>query len=149
MSTVPYPEIASPRRGLNGPAGRAMRQLRREGLRQFAAEVGITPGYLSKIEKGQQQPSEDVQRAIATRLGVDVSEITQVVGAHDIVRAFGRPVEHWNGARLERLNFRAVVVLDDGSEVECEHEGGHSRDGVRECVFRLIDRLEREGVTAA
>jgi len=151
MSTTTTPEAAQERRVLNGPAVRAIRQLRGISLRVLAEQAGITAGYLSKIEQGRQQPRDEVADAIAAALDLDVTEVTHVVRTHpthEVVRAFGRPVEFWNGPRLERVAYRAVVVLDDGAEVECDHEAGHTRNGVRECAFRLIDHLKAEGVAS-
>lgn len=64
------------RRLLHGPAVRAIREAL--GIRHgvFAIDVGITPGYLTNIEKGRKQPSDAVTAAIALRLGVSLDEIT-------------------------------------------------------------------------
>jgi transcriptional regulator with XRE-family HTH domain len=65
----------------HGPAIRAIREALgiKHGL--FAIDCGITPGYLSNIEKGAKQPSESVITAIAARLGVSKDSITYVVTA--------------------------------------------------------------------
>lgn len=63
-------------RVIHGPACRAIREAL--GIRHgvFAIDVGITPGYLTNIEKGRKQPSDAVAAAIAQRLGVTLDEIT-------------------------------------------------------------------------
>lgn len=66
----------------HGPAIRAIREAL--GIRHgvFARDVGVSPGYLTNIEKGARQPSEAVVTAIAKRLGVTKDEITYVVTSH-------------------------------------------------------------------
>ena len=63
-------------RKILGPAVKAIREAL--GIRHgvFAIDCGITPGYLTNIEKGRKQPSDEVAAAIARRLGVALDEIT-------------------------------------------------------------------------
>lgn len=63
-------------RTLHGPAVRAIREALGIKHGRFALDVGITPGYLSNVEKGRKQPSDAVAAAIAKRLGVTIDEIT-------------------------------------------------------------------------
>lgn len=70
--------------------GKAIRAIREAlGIRhgRFAVDVGITPGYLTNIEKGLKQPSDPVVKAIAARLGVTVDEITYQVEGVTKVKA--------------------------------------------------------------
>ncbi len=57
------------------PFGATVRQLREElgvSLRRFAARIGMSPAYLSKIERDEfAPPAEDKVRAIAEQLGQD------------------------------------------------------------------------------
>lgn len=64
---------------LHGPAVRAIRESLGIKHGVFAIAVGISPGYLTNVEKGKKQPSPSVVRAIADRLGRTVDEITYVV----------------------------------------------------------------------
>ncbi|GAA1716225.1 hypothetical protein GCM10009765_76200 [Fodinicola feengrottensis] len=59
-----------------GPAVRALREAL--GIRHgsFAESVGISPGYLTKIESGSQQPRPDIAVALARRLRVPLDAIT-------------------------------------------------------------------------
>lgn len=41
----------------------------------FAEKVGVTPQYLSKIERGNAKPSTDLLFKIADELGVDITLI--------------------------------------------------------------------------
>ena len=43
---------------------------------KFAVAVGISPGYLTNIEKAVKQPSDAVIAAMALRLGVTIDQIT-------------------------------------------------------------------------
>ncbi len=62
-------------------------------LRQVARRVGIEPSYLSKIERGQQQPpGEDTIRRLAADLGEDADSLLALAGKVstdliDIIRA--------------------------------------------------------------
>ena len=62
-------------------------------LRQVAGRIGIEPSYLSKIERGQQQPpGEDTIRRLAEDLGEDADALLALAGKVstdliDIIRA--------------------------------------------------------------
>ncbi len=50
-------------------------------LRQLASRVGIEPSYLSKIERGREQPpGEDTIRRIAEDLGEDADTLLALAG---------------------------------------------------------------------
>lgn len=60
--------------------GQAIRELRHErDLTQeaLAHSAGITVGHLSKIERGQSNPTWETAAAIATALGVSVAELAK------------------------------------------------------------------------
>lgn len=65
---------------------RRARERRREqdpvfSVRQVAGRVGIEPSYLSKIERGEQQPpSEETIRALARELGEDADVLLALGG---------------------------------------------------------------------
>lgn len=63
-------------RKVHGPAVRAIREALGIKHGVFAIDCGITPGYLTNIEKGRKQPSDSVAAALARRLGVTLDEIT-------------------------------------------------------------------------
>lgn len=65
----------------HGPAIRAIREALGIKHGKFAVECGISPGYLTNVEKGVKQPSEAVVSSIASRLGVTKDEITYVITA--------------------------------------------------------------------
>lgn len=64
--------------------GKSIRQWREEKeitLRKFAEMVGISPTYLSKIERGDfEPPAEDKIRAIAKALGKDEDTVLALAG---------------------------------------------------------------------
>ncbi|MFF2454093.1 helix-turn-helix domain-containing protein [Isoptericola sp. NPDC058082] len=66
---------------LHGPAVRALREALGIKHGVFAVEVGISPGYLTHVEKGAKQPSPAVVASIAKRLGVSIDQITYLVSA--------------------------------------------------------------------
>ena len=64
--------------------GTTVRRLREEkqiGLRRFAQMVGMSPTYLSKVERDEfAPPAEDKVRAIADALGQDADELLALAG---------------------------------------------------------------------
>lgn len=79
--------------------GRQLRTLRREQdatLTQTAERAGISPQYLSEIERGRKEPSSEMIAAVAGALGTTLLDLTARV-ARDLapvapVRSL-RPVE--------------------------------------------------------
>jgi len=64
---------------------RAQREKLREtdpafSLRQVAERVGLEPSYLSKIERGIEQPSEATLVALAKELEIDVDVLLAMAG---------------------------------------------------------------------
>jgi len=65
--------------------GEVLRQMREEkgvSLRKFAVKLGITPTYLSKIERLEitKAPSEDVIRLAASELETDFDDLMILAG---------------------------------------------------------------------
>lgn len=65
-------------RNTNGATVRALREAL--GIKQgaMAKDLGISWGYFANIESGAKQPSPQVVRNIAHRLGVSIDAITYV-----------------------------------------------------------------------
>ena len=64
--------------------GRRLRDLRRardERLADTAARAGMSPQYLSELERGRKDPSSEMLAAVAGALGVPVREVVR--RAHD------------------------------------------------------------------
>ena len=68
---------------------RARRLDRRETLTQTAARAGISPQYLSEIERGRKEPSSEMIAALAGALGQTLTDLTEQV-AEDLRRQQGR-----------------------------------------------------------
>ena len=64
-----------------GSRDRALREGKQIGLREFAEQIGISPTYLSKVERDQfPPPAEDVVVAMAQALGEDRDELLALAG---------------------------------------------------------------------
>ena len=62
--------------------GRTLRELRHEQgerLIETAARAGISPQYLSEVERGRKDPSSEMLAAIAGALGSDLIDLTRRV----------------------------------------------------------------------
>jgi transcriptional regulator with XRE-family HTH domain len=58
---------------------RALRQDQRETLGQTARRAGISPQYLSEIERGRKEPSSEMIAALAGALGTTLISLTEQV----------------------------------------------------------------------
>ena len=63
-----------------GEIVRRQRELAELSMRQFAAMAGISNPYLSQIERGLREPSEQVAAAIATVLKTSVDALYREAG---------------------------------------------------------------------
>src|SRR5215831_6364759 len=60
---------------------RALRLDQRETLSETAGRAGISPQYLSEVERGRKEPSSEMIAALAGALGTTLAELTgQVAG---------------------------------------------------------------------
>jgi transcriptional regulator with XRE-family HTH domain len=70
---------------------RYLRELRRLPLRQVATRVGISPAYLSKVERGLiRSPSPVHLNAISEILGADATQVLGLAGYLPRPAGFGR-----------------------------------------------------------
>jgi DNA-binding XRE family transcriptional regulator len=60
---------------------RVLRRERRRTLSETAAQAGISPQYLSEIERGRKEPSSEMIAAVAGALGTTLVELTSQVTA--------------------------------------------------------------------
>ena len=65
---------------------RALRLRQRETLTQTARRAGLSPQYLSEIERGRKEPSSEMIAALAGALGTTLAGLTEQV-AGDLRRA--------------------------------------------------------------
>lgn len=89
----PTPERRAPEplwREAIGTQLREERRLRAERIADVAARAGVSPQYLSEIERGRKDPSSEVLSAVAGALGLSVLDLTGRSIRH-LVRTSGRP----------------------------------------------------------
>jgi DNA-binding XRE family transcriptional regulator len=67
---------------------RALRQEQQETISQTAGRAGISPQYLSEIERGRKEPSSEMIAALAGALGTTLIGLTEQV-AGDLRRLPG------------------------------------------------------------
>jgi DNA-binding XRE family transcriptional regulator len=58
---------------------RVLRQEQQETLSEAAARAGISPQYLSEIERGRKEPSSEMIAALAGALGTTLIDLTEHV----------------------------------------------------------------------
>ena len=86
------PRVLEPRaleplwRKVLGSRLRALRTDRDETLAQTAERAGISPQYLSEVERGRKEPSSEMIAALAGALGVTVADL-MAGAAEDLRRA--------------------------------------------------------------
>jgi transcriptional regulator with XRE-family HTH domain len=71
---------------------RALRQDQRETLSETAGRAGISPQYLSEVERGRKEPSSEMIAALAGALGITLTELTEQL-AGDLRRQHGTVTE--------------------------------------------------------
>jgi transcriptional regulator with XRE-family HTH domain len=67
-----------------GDVIRAQRELQKVSLRQLAQMAGISNPYLSQIERGLRDPSEDVVSAIASTLDLSSKALYEAAGIQEL-----------------------------------------------------------------
>ncbi|VXB44536.1 helix-turn-helix transcriptional regulator [Aeromicrobium sp. 9AM] len=84
LHAVPTHRILDPEPLWREVLGQRLRELRRrrgETLTETAERAGISPQYLSEIERGLKDPSSEVLAAVAGALGATLIDVTsQVTG---------------------------------------------------------------------
>jgi transcriptional regulator with XRE-family HTH domain len=61
---------------------RALRVRRQETISETAARAGISPQYLSEIERGRKEPSSEMIAALAGALGTTLTGLTEQVAGN-------------------------------------------------------------------
>jgi DNA-binding XRE family transcriptional regulator len=89
---APQPQAPEPQEPLwREVLGRRLRMLRQdqdETLAETAGRAGISPQYLSEIERGRKEPSSEMIAALAGALGTTLTTLTEQV-AGDLRRHQG------------------------------------------------------------
>jgi transcriptional regulator with XRE-family HTH domain len=77
-------------REMLGPRLRSTREEQGERLVDVAEKAGISPQYLSEIERGRKEPSSEMIAAVTGALGLDLADL--LIGiASDVRRHRTRP----------------------------------------------------------
>ena len=77
-------------RDVLGPRLRTTREEQGERLVDVAEKAGISPQYLSEIERGRKEPSSEMIAAVTGALGLDLADL--LIGiASDVRRQRTRP----------------------------------------------------------
>jgi transcriptional regulator with XRE-family HTH domain len=126
---------------------RRERNLRGWSLRELATRADVSKALLSRIERGEGNPSINSLFQISTALGVSLSELIAAdVSEHEIVRAGeGRVIASEDGRAVSRLIFvaggqRRFEIYEFSMEPHTRSEWeGRAELGIRE--FALV----REG----
>jgi transcriptional regulator with XRE-family HTH domain len=89
--------------------GRRLRALRldqRETLAETAGRAGISPQYLSEVERGRKEPSSEMIAAMACALGTTLIDLTeQVAGDLRRLQAVAVPRRSRTGAAGPRAQL--------------------------------------------
>lgn len=104
---------------------RQAREAKEVGLREMAKMIGVSPTYLSRVERGQEAPpAEDKVKAIARIIGCDADELLAQAGrvSSDLaeiikktpvgVAALLRTTEGFSAADLARLTEQALKMKE-------------------------------------
>src|ERR1700685_4743998 len=95
----PSPPKAPPEPLWREVLGQRLRTLRldqQKTLAETAGRAGISPQYLSEIERGRKEPSSEMIAALAGALGITLTGLTEQV-AGDLRRQYGTVVTNQSG----------------------------------------------------
>lgn len=65
---------------------RGEREFRGERIADVAGRAGLSPQYLSELERGKKDPSSEMLEALAGALGLSVVDLTRRAGAQLVAR---------------------------------------------------------------
>ena len=89
---------------------RALRQEQQEKLSETAGRAGISPQYLSEIERGRKEPSSEMIAALAGALGTSLIELAEQV-AGDLRRQQAIRMARASGPRAARSRAAGPIML--------------------------------------
>jgi transcriptional regulator with XRE-family HTH domain len=113
-----------------GPLVRRERESRKIGLRDMARRIGVSPTYLSMVERGEfPPPAEDKVVAIADILGSNRDKLLALAGrissdVHDLIvktpkiSALVRAIPNLSPSELERLSSLLKQSREDVAELK-------------------------------
>jgi transcriptional regulator with XRE-family HTH domain len=110
-SPVVEPPVQEPLwREVLGQRFRALRQEQQETLAETAGRAGISPQYLSEIERGRKEPSSEMIAALAGALGTTLIRLTEQV-AGDLRRQQAISLARASVPRAPRSRAAGPVML--------------------------------------
>jgi transcriptional regulator with XRE-family HTH domain len=77
-------------------------------LTEVAGTAGVSPQYLSEIERGRKEPSSEILGSVADALGLDLFDVVHRVGARLGARL---EVERREAERRERLEVERSLAF--------------------------------------
>src|SRR6266704_7188998 len=89
---------------------RVLRQEQQETLSETAGRAGISPQYLSEIERGRKEPSSEMIAALAGALGTTLVQLTEQV-AGDLRRQQAIWMARASAPRAPRSRAAGPVML--------------------------------------
>jgi transcriptional regulator with XRE-family HTH domain len=89
---------------------RALRQDQQETLAETAGRAGISPQYLSEIERGRKEPSSEMIAALAGALGTTLIQLTEQV-AGDLRRQQAISLAQASAPHTSRSRASGSVML--------------------------------------
>ncbi len=136
--------VVKPDRTL-GPQLRGMRERKRYNLAEAAGRAGVSPGFLSAVERSLANASVATLQRLAMSYGTTVRELFKTA-PHDrrlVTPAERRVLEVHNGVRMELLSFGAPMLQSMLFRVAplAGSEGAYSHQG-EEFIFMVSGTLE-------
>jgi transcriptional regulator with XRE-family HTH domain len=112
----PLPWLPPPQeplwREVLGQRLRALRLDQREKLSETAARAGISPQYLSEVERGRKEPSSEMIAALAGALGTTLAELTeQVAGDLRRQQSIATDLRRQRGVTTSRASGPVMLAL--------------------------------------
>jgi DNA-binding transcriptional MerR regulator/quercetin dioxygenase-like cupin family protein len=128
-----------------GPQLRRMRERKKYNLAEAARRAGVSPGFLSAVERSLANASVATLQRLAMSYGTTVMELFKTA-PHDrrlVTQAERRVLEVHNGVRMELLSFGAPMLQSMLFRVAplAGSEGAYSHQG-EEFIFMLSGTLE-------
>jgi DNA-binding transcriptional MerR regulator/quercetin dioxygenase-like cupin family protein len=128
-----------------GPQLRRMRERKRYNLAEAATRAGVSPGFLSAVERSLANASVATLQRLAMSYGTTVMELFKTA-PHDrrlVTQAERRVLEVHNGVRMELLSFGAPMLQSMLFRVAplAGSEGAYSHVG-EEFIFMISGTLE-------
>jgi len=128
-----------------GPQLRRMRERKRYNLAEAAHRAGVSPGFLSAVERSLANASVATLQRLAMSYGTTVMELFKTA-PHDrrlVTQAERRVLEVHNGVRMELLSFGAPMLQSMLFRVAslAGSEGAYSHVG-EEFIFMISGTLE-------